>query len=254
MKKLIPALALAALTPTVWGIQGTVSTDLDSKTGDIKWMPRAKSYVVSFKKGKTNVESEFKLADVTSLEIPKPNGFDKLAQQVASGQGVAAIPALQKIVTDYRMLVWDKPAARLLTEAYLAGNKFKEALSTAQKVVDEDKAAAYSGALAPAYWRALFKNGRADTLEKLLAKAATSGDRAASAEALIMRGDMIVANGQNTPDAARKALSEAYLRVVLMYKDAPCAEARKDAVQKAAKCLETCGFASRAETLRAEIK
>lgn len=254
MNKLIPAMVVAVLAPTLWGVQGTVSTDMDSKTGDIKWLPRAKTYTVSFKKGRTMVEAEFKLAEVTNLEIPKPDGFDKLAAQVAAGQGLAVIPALQKIVSEYRMLVWDKPAARLLTEAYLSANKFKDALDTAQKVVDEDKSAAYTGPLAPAYWRALFRNGRSEQVEKLLAKAASSGDRAASAEALVMRGDIILANGQSSAEAARKALAEAYLRVYLMYTDAPCADAHKTATVKAADCLELCGLASRAETLRAQVK
>lgn len=254
MNKLIPAMAVAVLVPTLWGVQGTVSTDLDSKTGEIKWLPRAKAYTISYKNGTTAVEAEFKLADVTGLDIPKPKNFDKLAAQVAAGQGVAAIPGLKNIVAEYRMLVWDKPAARLLTEAYLATKKYKDALDTAQKVVDEDKSAAYMGALAPAYWRALFQNGRREQVEKLLSKAATSGDRAASAEALVMRGDIILANGQNSQEAARKALAEAYLRVYLMYTDAPCAEVHKVATAKAADCLAICGYASRAETLRAQVK
>lgn len=254
MKKLIPAMAIAILAPTLWGVQGTISSDMDSKTGEIKYSPRSKTYTVSYKKGRTMVEAEFKLADVVSIDVSKPETFDKLASQVAAGQGTAAISGLQKIITEYRMLEWDKSAAKLLTEVYLATNKYKDALDVASKVVEDDKRAAYSGELAPAYWRALFKNGRVEQVEKLLAKAVSTGDRASSAEALVMRGDMILANGQNSAEAARKALAEAYLRVYLMYTDAPCAAARKSATLKAADCLATCGMASRAEALRAEVK
>lgn len=255
MKRLIPVLSIAFLAPSLWAVPGKVLTESDTKSGDIKWLPRAKTYTIVMKnKGGATINSEVKLADVTALEIDKPANFDKLAADVASGKGSSVIPELQKIIADYRMLVWDKPAARMLTEVFLAQNKAKDALDTASKIVEEDKNAGYSGPLALAYWRALFKNGRIEQVEKLLAKAVTSGDRAASADALVMRGDMIMANGRNSNEAARKALVEAYLRVHLMYTDAPCAEAWKTATLKAADCLAACGMASRAEALRAQVK
>lgn len=251
MKKLIPAIAIAMLAPSLWAVKGTISSESDKKSGDITYQPRAKTYIVSYKKGQTAVTAEFPLASVTELDIPKPAAFDKLAAQVEAGEGVKAIEGLKAIVTEYRMLVWDKPAARYLTDAYLAARKAKDALDTAQKVVDEDKSAAYTGDLAPAYWRALLANGKNDRLETCLNKAATSGDRAASAEALVIRGDQVLATG-DSPDLIKKALTDNYLRVALMYTDAVCKPARKAALQKAAGCLDKLGMASRAETLRGQ--
>lgn len=251
MKKLIPAIAIAMMAPTLWAVKGTISSESDSKSGDITYQPRAKNYIVSYKRGQTAVTAEFPLASVTELNIPKPANYDKLVAQVEAGEGAKAIEGLKAIVSEYRMLVWDKPAARYLTDAYLAGRRAKDALDTAQKVVDEDKSAAYTGDLAPAYWRALLANGKADRLENCLNKAVSSGDRAASAEALVVRGDQVLATG-DSPDIVKKALTDNYLRVALMYTDAPCKSARKTALQKAAGCLDKLGMASRAETLRGQ--
>lgn len=251
MNKLIPTIAVLAMTPALWAVQGTINGE---KKGEITWSPRAKIYTVEYKKGSTTLTAEFKLDDVESLDIPKPANFDKLVQQVADGKGAIAIEPLKKIVDEYKMLVWDKPAARALVEAYLGANKPQDAYNTAQKLVDEDKQAAYTGDLAPAYWMALLQTGKNERLEACLNKAATSGDRAASAEALVMRGNVVMAKGNDAPDAVRQALVDNYLRVALMYTDPPCKTARKTALMKSAECLEKLGMASRADTLRTQAK
>lgn len=248
-------MGLAALAAAqAFAIQGTLKTETETLTGDIRWRARDKNYVVSVTKGKTAVDMERKRDDVMSLDIPKPANFDKAVQLVESGSGAAAIGILQKIVDDYVMLQWDKPAGRYLALAHLAANHAQKAYDVCQKVVSQDREAAYRGDLAPAYWQALLKLGKTEQLEGLLKKAASSGDRAASAAALVMRGDIIVARSNNSPDALREALRDGYMRVVLMYRDAPCADARADALAKAAQCFDRLGQSSRAETLRTQAK
>ena len=254
MRKSAIVILAAAVATNLFAIQGTISTETDSKTGDIKWQARNKQYVVSIKKGQTMVDMELKLADVTSLDIPKPAAFDKAVEQVQNGEGAAAIPALTKIVADYRMLQWDKPAGRYLAFAYLAANQAQKAYETCSAIVNEDKAAAYTGDLAAAYWQALLKLGKMSQLETLLKKAATSGDRMASAASLVMRGDIIVAASNDQPDKLKDALRDGYLRVVLMYPDAECARERAEACQKAALCFDKLGQSARAEKLRAQAK
>ena len=85
-------------------------------------------------------------------------------------------------------------------------------------------------------------------------KAASSGDRPASAAALVMRGDIIVSASNDKPEELRRALTDGYLRVVLMYQDAPCARERAEACLKAAQCFEKLGQSARAEQLRAQAK
>ena len=252
MKKLAILFALVATLPA-WAITGTISTDADSKTGDIKWQPRAKTYLLTFKKGKTEVNAEYKLADVTKLDIDKPANFDKLVELVSKGQGGSAIAGLQKIVTDYRMLVWDKPAGRYLALAYISAGQAQNAYDACRKIIDEDKSAAYSGDLAPAYWQAMLKTGKAQQLDAVLKKAATSGSRSAACAAACMKGDIIMANGESAQNL-KDALTQGYLKAWLMYQDPECAGERVVAAQKAAQCFDKLGQAARAEKIRSQAK
>ena len=251
MTKKTLILSLAALAvPELFAIQGTISTDAETFAGDIKWHAREKKYVVE--KGK--ITKEFKLADVTGVDVAKPAGFDKAVQLVQDGQGASAIGTLTKIVSDYRMLKWDKPAGRYLAMAHLAAGNAQKAYDACQAIVSEDKSAAYSGDLAAAYWQSLLKLGKTEQLEGLLKKASAAGDRQSSAAALVMRGDIIVAGSNDKPDELRRALRDGYLRVVLMYQDASCARERAEACLKAAQCFDKLGQSARAEQLRAQAK
>ena len=251
MTKKTLILSLAALAvPELFAIQGTISTDAETFAGDIKWHAREKKYVVE--KGK--ITKEFKLADVTGVDVAKPAGVDKAVQLVQEGQGASAIGTLTKIVSDYRMLKWDKPAGRYLAMAHLAAGNAQKAYDACQAIVSEDKSAAYSGDLAAAYWQSLLKLGKTEQLEGLLKKASAAGDRQSSAAALVMRGDIIVAGSNDKPDELRRALRDGYLRVVLMYQDASCARERAEACLKAAQCFDKLGQSARAEQLRAQAK
>ena len=240
---------------SAFAIQGTLSTESETLSGDIKWQSRGKQYVVSVKKGQTMVDMERKLEDVIRLDIPKPAGYDKAVQAVEAGQGAAsAIPVLAKVVSDYRMLVWDKPAGRYLALAYLASGNAQKAYEVCVPIVSEDKSAGYTGDLAAAYWQALLKLGKRDQLEGLIKKAVSSGDRPASAAALVMRGDIIVAGSNDAPEELKRALRDGYLRVVLMYPDEDCRREQREAMLKAATCFDKLGQKQRGENLRAQAK
>jgi len=255
VKKIVLFGMAAMAAVELMAVPGTVETTAgDTKTGDLKWQPRQRSYLLTYKKGKTDVSAEFPLGDVAKLDIDRPQGFDKAVEQVEKGQGAQAIAILTKIKDDYRMLVWDKPAGRYLALAYIAAGQPQKAYDVCQGILADDKAAAYTGALAPAYWEALLKLGKRDILVSLLDKAAKSGDRVSSAAALVARGDLIRAEGKDSSDACKKALTDGYLRVYLMYKYAECADVRKAAMEKAAECLDTLGKASLAEKMRSEAK
>ena len=244
-----------AAASSVWAIQGTLNPkDGASVKGDIQWKPASKVYVVSAKKGATMLESQFKPGDVSSLDIPEPAGLAKAIEQVQAGQGAAAVPLLSKIAAEYKMLVWDKPAARYLVDAYLSANNAAKAEEVARGVIADDKDAAFSGEFAPSYWQVLLKLGKIQQLENALKKAAVSGDRATSAAALNMRGDIILAQGGDTAEAYNKALTDAYLRVAMMYRDDACKEAHFNACMSAAKCFDKLNQASRAEDFRARAK
>ena len=249
MKQLITGIAMLAAV-SAFAIQGSVSTESETVSGDIKWHGRDKKYVIE--KGK--ITKEFALADVTSLDIPKPAGYDKAVSAVEGGQGASAIPILTKIVADYRMLQWDKPAGRYLAMAHIAAGNAQKAYDVCSPIVAEDRSAGWSGDLASAYWQALLTLGKREQLEGLLKKAATSGSRQSSAAALVMRGDIIVQGSNDAGEELKRALRDGYMRVVLMYQDAECRRERGEALLKAAACFDKLGQAARAENLRAQAK
>ena len=133
MRKTMLMTVAALAAAELFAIQGTVSTAVESVSGDVKWHARDKKYIIE--KGK--ITKEFKLADVTSLDIPKPAGFDKAVQAVENGQGASAVATLTKIVADYRMLQWDKPAGRYLTLAHLAAGNAQKAYDVCSPIIAE---------------------------------------------------------------------------------------------------------------------
>ena len=253
MRKLTVLLMAGVACAAVLGdVPGSVTTkSAETHKGNIRWSTRDKAYVVT----KGNVELQVKESDVVVLDIDKPAGFDAAADQVQKGQGAAAIPALQKITKEYQHLQWDKIAGRYLAEAYIAAGKAEDALKTCQGIVSGEPVAAYKGELAPAYWNSLLALDKTSALESALAKAAKSGDRFSSGAALILRGDIILKAGNESNDAAKKALADGYLRVVYLYNDpAVAARLQPEALYKAAHCFDKLNQSGRADFMRTELK
>ena len=233
---------------------GTIRSNGDSKRGDIKWNAASKSYSLSLKKGKTVYEAQYPIADVESIEIDKPANLDKLIELVNKGNGASAENDLLAIVKNYKMLQWDKLAARYLVEVYVQSKAYNKAYEFASAIIKTEREAAYKGELAPAYWQILLALNKDSQLENCLSKASMAGDRVSSAEALIMRGDIIVKKGLDSMDANRKALVDGYLKVALMYNDAPCAVVRAKAMNKSAAAFEKIGMLDYANKMRASAK
>lgn len=247
--------AMVALTVTMltsgaaWAqIVGTITTT-ENKTlsGSIKWKVREKAYAIM----QNNVDIEMPLANIKDLQIPKPKELDAAVKSVQEGNAAAAIPALEKIANDYLMLQWDKVATRLLADAYVKAGEADKAIRVCEKVIASNPEASYLGEMAPAYWQALLKAGRASKAEDLVTKAIKSGDREASAFALIMRGDLILASG-DTNEVTKKALRDGFLRVVTLYKAVRAAQ--PEALYKTAKCFEKLGQTARADQMRTTLK
>ena len=249
---LIIALCALAAQMAAGDVTGSVtSQNGDVLKGSIRWSARDKEYVVT----KGNIEVQVKETDVAEIDIKKPATYDAAVAQVAKGQGVAAIPALQKIVKEYSHLKWDKSAGRYLAEAYVAAEKPADALKVCQGIIDGDPTAAYKGDLAPAYWSALLSLNRRSPLEKNLEKALKGDDRFSRGAALIMRGDLAMKDGAESNDACKKALTDGYLRVVFLFKDPQVAEKlQPEALYKAAHCFDKLNQSGRADFMRTELK
>lgn len=247
-------LAVAALTAAaVFGdVPGTItSTSGGPQKGMIRWSARDKAYVIT----NGGVELQVKATDVDEIDIQKPAGYDEAVEKVNKGTPAAAIPVLEKIVKDYKRLQWDKPAGAALARAYIDSDKADAALKTCQDIISGDATAAYKGELAPAYWSALLALGKTSQLESALDKAFKTGDRYSSGAALLLRGDMILKDGNENAESCRKALVDGYLRVALLYKEESVAPSlRPEALYKAARCFEKLQMSSQADAFRSELK
>ncbi|MBO7655018.1 MAG: tetratricopeptide repeat protein [Kiritimatiellae bacterium] len=231
-------------------IQATIITPEGRRIeGTIRWTPGEKKYAVT-QKGK-NVEMAMEAANIKDIEVARPNELVAAIDKIRQGDAATAIPMLEKVAKDYLMLKWDKVATRYLAEANLKDGNFDKAIAVCETIIRSDPKAAYLGDMAPCYWQALMKKGRTSTVEELLGQAIKSGDRTASAFAQIMRGDVILAGGE-TPENAKKALRDGYLRVVTLYK--AVRDAQPEALYKAAKCFDKLGQTSRADQMRTQLK
>lgn len=253
MVLVVAAGAWAAPAPN--GVMGAIRTANGVQKGAIKWSNKQKAYSIAQKKGGTMLDVVIKADDVEELTIDKPQGWDNAVAQVQRGAGASAIKYFERIAKDYAHLQWDLGASRYLAEAYLSANNAEKALDVCKPIIDADSKAAWKGELAPSYWKALLLLNKKSALESALAKAAASGDRFASGSALIMRGDLILANGGESAENVKLALTDGYLRVALLYTDKPvCDEVRPEALYKAAKCFEKMGQAARADLMRSTLK
>jgi tetratricopeptide (TPR) repeat protein len=219
------------------------------REGDIKWVVRDKAYSIT-EKGRP-IEMQLKPDEIADLQIPRPRELDAAIESIRQGNAAAAVPVLEKLAADYLMLQWDKPATRYLAEAHVQAGNADKAIAVCEKVIAANPEAAYLGEMAPAYWQALIKRDRLSKVEDLLSKAIKTGDRLASANALIARGDLVQAAG-DTAEIAKKALRDGYLRVITLYKSERAAQ--PEALFKAAKCFEKLGQTQRADQLRTTLK
>ena len=132
---LVMTMASAALAD----VPGTlIKKDGGRLRGMIRWLPASRTYVVTAARGTGQASFTFKVAlgDVSQLDIQKPAAIDKALSYVQRGQYAAAVPALEKIMKDYRMLQWDLIAAQSLAQAYIRTNRAREAASMCEKVIE----------------------------------------------------------------------------------------------------------------------
>ena len=239
---LCACVVLATLTAS-GAVKGSLTLkDGKEKSGLINW--DGKKYVVQIGKFNETISA----SEVQDVDVDEPAKLQEAIKQ-------KSIPELETIVKEYAHLKWDKVAGRYLAEAYLADGKPADARKVCDGIIDGEPSAAYRGDLAPAYWSALLGLNRDKELKKYLENAMKSKDRFSRGAALIMRGDIAMKEGNESPDACKKALIDGYLRVVYLYKDEEIAnKLQPEALYKAARCFEKLGLGSPATTMREELK
>lgn len=243
------ALALAPLSVYAKGAVGTIVTAEGQSTGTITWRNSAREYIVATDNSRITISAD----DVVDIRVKRPAELDAAIKKVkAGGAGVSsAIPTLKTIVDDYSHLTYDREAARWLAEANLAQGNAAAAVKACEDIIRNDEEAAYKGPMAIAYWRALSKDGKGARLNTLLNKAIASGDQTAAAHALVQRGNAAMDRGSAAVNC-KEALSDGYLRVILLYSDQT--EAYAEALYMGAKAFDGMQQGARADKLRQKLK
>ena len=250
IQKILIAMILLTAGFALAQVEGVlVTTEGRKMPGTIKWSVRDKGYKIKARGG--NVEVSIAIDKVARLLIPKPKALTDAETLIKKGSGAQAISMLNKVIAGYVKLNWDETATRLLAEAHIANGDASSAIKVCEKIIVGNKEAAYLGEMAPTYWKALLMGDRVSKLDGFVTKAVKSGDRTASAFALILRGDMI-RKESDTNENASKALRDGYLRVVTLYKSVKTAQ--PEALYKAAQCFDKLGQSSRADKMRTTLK
>jgi tetratricopeptide (TPR) repeat protein len=240
-------IALGVVSATAAEIRGQIVKKSgvrvpDGKVGIIRFLPTQNKYMIT----DGSVQLQISIAEIRELVIPKPAGLDAAIQQVASGAYSSAIPALQQIMEDYRMLTWDVPAARHMVGAYVNMGQPAKAVEMAEVAIKASPQAAYSGDLFEKYCDALLKAKRSDKLDRVLREAVENGSREVAAKAQIMRGNMQFEKGN-----FREALVDGYLRTIILFQDIRAVQ--PEALYKAIKAHEKVGEVSHAEKWRKKL-
>lgn len=231
-------------------VAGRITTTEDKAIqGTIRWKAVAKCYVVSTSRPGSAQIIDIEIAPdkVARVDVPPPKELQQAIQLVQSGKPAGATAVLEKIATEYAMLQWDEPATRWLAEAHLLNNDANAAVKACERVIANRQEAAYLGEMAVTYWQALRKSGKTAKLNDYIEEAIKSGGREAAANALILRGDVLM--DQRLP---REALKDGYLRVIVLYESLRAVQ--PEALFKAAKAFEALQQIPNAEKMRTMLR
>lgn len=212
------------------------------KCKSIVWVEANRQYVVETFEGVTLAVPK---TTVTRMAVDKPAGFDDAVKLVEARQYAQAVPGLDRIAADYRMLAWDVQAKKLLLRCYLGDNNTAKVMVTVEEMLKTTPRSEMPADLMASYWKALRASNRDDTLGTELQSAIAEGSAEMAAAAYLLRGDV-------NRDAARKseALSD-YLKVAQLFQQVK--GTRPEALFKAAELLEDIKD-PRAEELRKQLR
>lgn len=240
----VPILALGVLL----GVLSTASADKIVKTDGkeivgvkIKWFETRGEYQVEGADGSLVPVAE---ADVESLEVAKPAGFDQAEKACAAKQYDAAIPVLEDIAGRYKRLTWDGKARELLASAYFGKQDFNKAVMAMSELIDSTPKDQITDQQYSIYWTALMGAQKTAILEKCLNDALAGESKTLAGTAYLRRGDLRRSEGKKE-DAVME-----YLRAAIITEEAR--EVHPEALFKAAELLDALRD-PRADDLRKRI-
>ncbi len=210
----------------------------------LRWMPASKKYVIIRPAaGGQAMEQQVSPSEIIRKQVAPPAGWRELLQLAAKSPD-AALPKLQQIVDEYKMLEYDEQAAYVAGTIYMRKGKPEDAIKICEKVAQDNPAAASISQMAPVYWAALLETGKTGSrLDKMIAEAITSAPSPIAAQALVARGDSLKKAGRT-----RDALKDGYLRCALLFTKE--ADANAEALYKASLAFDELRQATYAERMR----
>lgn len=236
-------LFLGAVLLTAPTLQADVMAKIARKSGGVvqgmtRWQPANKRYMVAMKQGQVETTVEVPAADVATIQVAKPKGYD----EAVKARNAAA---LEKIMKDYSMLQYDVEAGNVLGRLYLSQGKNADALRVCRAVLNANPDALKTS-FAPVYWKALMENGQGANLATVLDEAVRSDNPALAAGALVVRGDLL-----RSDNKLQEALTDGYLRVVALYRSQK--DVQPEALAKAAEVFEQLQQPQYAQKMRQEL-
>lgn len=188
--------------------------------GTARWMPVQKQFVVNYQQGGTAMTAELSPDQIAwdKLKVAEPENWKSLGAAVVGIKGDDKVPAkviadLEGVMKDYAMLEYDVKAARELLRIHLREKRPADAMRVANDLLFVRPDAASASDAAPLIWDAMMQTKKTDNLEALLSQAVQQGSRAVAAQASLVRGDLLRAEGRD-----RDALKDGYLRVITLFK------------------------------------
>jgi len=175
---------------------------------------------------------------VVKAAADKPIDFERALQQVHAGQYDAAIPVLEKIVSEMRFLSWDEQGIVPLTHALVAKGDAVRAVTLFEAVLMDNPKLEQVEEARWTYYAALAAAGKATVLEPKLEKLIREGPATDAAKAQLLRGDLRA--GMNQLESAvldylrtvRFYEGEKALMPVALFKTASTLEKMRDARAK----------------------
>ncbi len=242
LKTVFTMLVLLAMAGSSYAIQGIIVKSADGSRikGDIRWQQSRKQYLVSTADG---ITMTFTPEQVKNVYVPKPAGFDKAVKDVEAGRYSSALPVLQKIMNDYKMMGWDVKATRYAAAAELGTKNPKKAVMLCENLIKINPKVAYQGDIAEIYWQALAESGRTVKLEKVMTKAIKEGHRDLLPLVQIRRADIDMKNGKY-----KDALVNGYLRTAYFFKNNK--KYAPEAIYKAMLCFQQLNEPNNVEKMR----
>jgi len=175
----------------------------------------------------------------TAVYVDKPEAYDAAVRMIQSREWDRAVDALQKIVRDYRLLQWDNRAKALLARVYAEKGEYEKAVAAYDETLKEIPGILEEDEVRRGYLKALRGAGQVDRLMPVLGESIANSSRELAAQALMMRAQLYVQQGELT-----LALYD-FVIVAEMFRDIP--EVQPEALFKAAEILGKLGDPKAAE-------